>query len=53
MGPGLDYQNILGLFRVPGVNEYSIGHAIMARAIITGLPEAVSRMAAIVAGFAS
>ncbi len=53
MGHGLDYQNILAFSGVSGVNEYSIGHAIMARAIITGLPEAVSRMANIVAGFVS
>jgi pyridoxine 5-phosphate synthase len=53
MGHGLDYQNILAFSGVSGVNEYSIGHAIMARAVITGLPEAVSRMANIVSGFVS
>lgn len=53
MGHGLDYVNILPFSRVPGVNEYSIGHAIVARAVITGFPEAVSRMANLVAGFAA
>jgi pyridoxine 5-phosphate synthase len=53
MGHGLDYVNILPFSRVSGVNEYSIGHAIVARAVITGFPEAVSRMANIVAGFVS
>jgi len=53
MGHGLDYVNILPFARVSGVNEYSIGHAIVARAVITGFPEAVSRMANIVAGFVS
>ncbi|MDQ7830530.1 MAG: pyridoxine 5'-phosphate synthase [Desulfovibrionaceae bacterium] len=53
MGHGLDYVNILPFARVSGVNEYSIGHAIVARAVITGFSEAVSRMAGIVAGFAS
>jgi pyridoxine 5-phosphate synthase len=53
MGHGLDYANILAFARVSGVNEYSIGHAIVARAVITGFPEAVSRMAAIVSGFVS
>jgi pyridoxine 5-phosphate synthase len=53
MGHGLGYDNILAFARVPGVNEYSIGHAIVARAVMTGLPEAVSRMAAIVSGFVS
>ncbi len=53
MGHGLDYVNILAFAGVSGVNEYSIGHAIVARAVVTGLPEAVSRMANIVAGFVS
>jgi len=53
MGHGLDFVNILPFARVSGVNEYSIGHAIVARAVITGFPEAVSRMANIVSGFVS
>ena len=51
LGHGLDYRNILAFAEVPGIMEYSIGYAIMARAIFTGLDEAVSRMADLIAGF--
>jgi len=51
LGHGLDYLNILPFAKVPGIKEYSIGHSIIARAALTGMAEAVSRMAAIIAGF--
>ncbi|MHC1710559.1 MAG: pyridoxine 5'-phosphate synthase [Solidesulfovibrio sp.] len=52
LGHGLDYDNIHAFAEVPGISEYSIGHSIMARAIMTGMGEAVSTMAAIIATFA-
>lgn len=51
LGHGLDYDNIHAFAATSGISEYSIGHSIMARAIMTGLTEAVSTMAAIVATF--
>ncbi len=51
LGHGLNYENILPFAGVPGIKEYSIGHSIIARAALTGMAEAVSKMAAIIAGF--
>ena len=51
LGHGLDYRNILPFAKVPGVNEYSIGHSIISRAVLTGMTEAVSKMADIVKDF--
>jgi len=51
LGHGLDYDNIFAFADVPGISEYSIGHSIIARAIMTGMVEAVSTMAAIIAAF--
>jgi pyridoxine 5-phosphate synthase len=52
LGHGLNYVNILAFRHVAGVNEYSIGHAIISRAVLTGISEAVERMARIISGFA-
>lgn len=52
LGHGLDYDNIHAFANVSGISEYSIGHSIIARAVLTGLVEAVSTMAGFVAGFA-
>jgi pyridoxine 5-phosphate synthase len=51
LGHGLDYDNIHAFAEVSGISEYSIGHSIMARAIMTGMVEAVSTMAAIITTF--
>lgn len=51
LGHGLDYINVLPFADVPGVNEYSIGHSIIARAVFTGLTAAVREMAELVRGF--
>ena len=51
LGHGLDYDNIRAFAQVAGVNEYSIGHSIISRAVLTGLTEAVTRMAGIIATF--
>jgi pyridoxine 5-phosphate synthase len=43
-GHGLDYHNVRGIAAIPGVRELNIGHAIIARAVFTGLDEAVREM---------
>lgn len=43
-GHGLHYHNVEPVAAIPGINELNIGHAIIARAVFTGLPEAVREM---------
>jgi pyridoxine 5-phosphate synthase len=43
-GHGLNYYNIKRFRFLPGIEEYSIGHSIMARAIFVGLDRAVREM---------
>lgn len=43
-GHGLHYHNIQFISSIPGITELNIGHAIIARAIFTGLGEAVREM---------
>lgn len=43
-GHGLNYHNVKAIAAIPGVRELNIGHSIIARAIFTGLPEAVREM---------
>jgi pyridoxine 5-phosphate synthase len=52
LGHGLNYRNILNFKDVPGISEYSIGHAVMARAIYVGLDRAVRDMAELIRTFA-
>lgn len=49
-GHGIDYKNILPLLRIPEITGYSIGFAIVARALFVGLRQAVSEMNAIIKG---
>jgi pyridoxine 5-phosphate synthase len=44
IGHGLDYQNVSPFTRIPGIEEYSIGHSIIARAVLVGLDRAVREM---------
>ncbi|MEW6267635.1 MAG: pyridoxine 5'-phosphate synthase [Thermodesulfobacteriota bacterium] len=48
LGHGLNYFNIHRFAGLEEVEDYSIGHSIMARAILVGLDRAVRDMAAIV-----
>ncbi len=51
-GHGLDYRNFrLFADTVPHVKEVSIGFAVIARAVFTGLPEAVREMRRVVKGY--
>ena len=43
-GHGLDYHNVKAVAAIPGVSELNIGHAIVARAIFSGLHAAVRDM---------
>lgn len=47
-GHGLDYDNVGPIARLPHVEELNIGFAIVARAVFTGVREAVERMAQLV-----
>ncbi len=49
-GHGLDYQNVGPVARIDGMEELNIGHAIIARALFSGLHEAVSQMKRLLAG---
>jgi len=51
LGHGLNYRNILPFKAISGIMEYSIGHAIMARAIYVGLDRAVRDMAELIRTF--
>ncbi|WP_462320703.1 pyridoxine 5'-phosphate synthase [Halochromatium sp.] len=43
-GHGLDYPNVEAVAALPGVRELNIGHAIVARALFSGLAPAVTEM---------
>lgn len=47
-GHGLNYLNILPLRQIKEIEEVSIGHAIIARAVFVGLDRAVKEMLALV-----
>ncbi|UCG29530.1 MAG: pyridoxine 5'-phosphate synthase [candidate division WOR-3 bacterium] len=49
-GHGIDYTNILPLLSIPEITGYSIGFAIVARALFVGLRQAVSEMKEIIKG---
>lgn len=43
-GHGLNYDNVLPIAQLPFVEELNIGYAIVARAVLTGLDQAVREM---------
>src|SRR5205085_12518228 len=45
-GHGLTYRNIAEVAAVPEITEFNLGHNIIARAVLTGLSEAVREMRA-------
>lgn len=49
-GHGLNYQNIRPVLALGGIEEYNIGHSIIARAVLVGLDRAVREMAQLVHG---
>ena len=46
-GHGLNYHNVMDLLPVPEIEEYNIGHSIVAQAIVVGLERAVRDMVAL------
>lgn len=46
-GHGLDYHNVKEIAGIQGVTELNIGHAIICRAVFTGLDQAVREMKAL------
>lgn len=51
LGHGLNYVNIRHFSQTPDIQEYSIGHSIMARAVFTGISQAVRDMVEIIRTF--
>ena len=49
-GHGLNYQNVMAVSAIPGIRELNIGHAIVARAVFTGLGPAVREMKRLMIG---
>jgi pyridoxine 5-phosphate synthase len=49
-GHGLNYFNIIPFRQVEGIDEVSIGHAIISRAVFVGLDRAVREMVELVSG---
>lgn len=49
-GHGVDYQNIVWLRNISEIEEFSIGHAVIARAVLVGIDRAVREMLALVNG---
>ena len=43
-GHGLHYHNVQAMAAIPGIHELNIGHAIIARAVFSGLQPAVREM---------
>lgn len=49
-GHGLDLRNIVPVLALPEVEEFNIGHSIVARAVFVGLGQAVREMADLIHG---
>jgi pyridoxine 5-phosphate synthase len=47
-GHGLNYLNIAHIKSIPEIEEVSIGHALISRAVFVGLEKAVKEMLALV-----
>ena len=47
-GHGLNYQNVGQIAQIPDIEELNIGHGIIARAVFTGLDEAISEIKTII-----
>jgi pyridoxine 5-phosphate synthase len=47
-GHGINYHNVLALVALGAIEEYNIGHSIIARAVFSGLPEAIRTMKSLV-----
>jgi len=50
-GHGIDYNNINGILTIPCLHELNIGHSIVARALMTGMENAVREMIDLMKGY--
>jgi pyridoxine 5-phosphate synthase len=50
VGHGLNYRNVRPFREVPGIEDYSIGHSIISRAVLVGLDRAVREMKNLIQG---
>jgi pyridoxine 5-phosphate synthase len=50
IGHGLDYQNLPPFREILGIEDYSIGHSIISRAVLVGLDQAVREMKSLIQG---
>jgi pyridoxine 5-phosphate synthase len=50
-GHGLNYSNIKRFASIPEIEEYSIGHSIIARTVMVGIEQAVREMGSLVSRF--
>lgn len=50
-GHGINYLNVRYITAIPEIEEVSIGHSLIARAMFVGLPKAVEEMAKLVRGY--
>jgi pyridoxine 5-phosphate synthase len=44
VGHGLTYRNVQDVARIPGIEEFHIGHSVVSRAVIVGMRHAVREM---------
>ncbi|MQY60091.1 MAG: pyridoxine 5'-phosphate synthase [Clostridia bacterium] len=49
-GHGLDYQNVEKVCLIEEIQEFSIGHSVIARACLVGIKEAVAEMLKLIGG---
>jgi pyridoxine 5-phosphate synthase len=49
-GHGLTYQNVVPVAAIPEIEELNIGHSIVSRAVMVGMPAAVAEMVHLVRG---
>jgi pyridoxine 5-phosphate synthase len=49
VGHGIDYRNVRALARLEHIEEFSIGHSIVGRAVLVGMERATAEMRALVA----
>ena len=47
-GHGLDYHNVVDIAAIEGIQELNIGHAIVSRAVFTGMDQAVRDMKSLI-----
>ncbi|HXJ22586.1 MAG TPA: pyridoxine 5'-phosphate synthase [Polyangia bacterium] len=47
-GHGLDYANLAPVVALPGLEELNIGHGVVSRAVLIGMPAAVEELRAII-----